>query len=98
MTTKNQKLELGDFEIGHIKAMFKGKVIAFAGTSLGLGIVTKGEGGYTPIPLEWFACDSMNRSMEYADQLNEYALNISQEEAWQIIGSSMNEKINRSKL
>ena len=98
MSSKPQKLELGDFELGHIKAMFAGKVIAFAGTSLGLGIVTKGEAGYTPIPLEWFACDSMDRSMDYAEQLNEYALNITSEEAWQIIGSSMNQKINRRKL
>ena len=98
MNSKTQKLELGDFEIGQIKAMFAGKVIAFTGTSLGLGIVTKGEGGYCPIPLAWFSCDSMERSMDYADQLNEYALNITSEEAWQIIGSSMNEKIKRRKL
>ena len=94
MNSKPQKLELGDFELGHIKAMFKGKSIAFTGTSLGLGIVTKDEGGYTPIPLAWFSCDSMERSMDYAHQLNEYALNISREEAWQIIGSSMNQKTN----
>ena len=92
MDSKTQKLELGDFELGQIKAMFADKVIAFTGTSLGLGIVTEGEAGYTPIPLDWFACDSMDRSMDYAEQLNEYALNISKAEAWKIIGSSMFQK------
>jgi len=89
MDRKTQKLEIGDFELGHIKAMFAGKAIAFTATSLGLGIVTEGEAGYTPIPLDWFACDSFQRSADYAAQLNEYALNITSERAWKIIGSSM---------
>lgn len=97
MDSKTQKLELGDFELGHIKAMFAGKVIAFTGTSLGLGIVTEGEAGYTPIPLDWFSCNQFERSMDYAAQLNEYALNISKDEATKIIGSSMFQKIYRSK-
>ena len=89
MNSKTQKLEISDFELGHIKSMYAGKSIAFTGTSLGLGVVTEGEAGYTPIPLEWFACDSFERSADYAAQLNEYALNITSERAWQIIGSSM---------
>ena len=93
MNSKTQKLEISDFELGHIKSMYAGKSIAFTGTSLGLGVVTEGEAGYTPIPLEWFACDSFNKSMAYADQLNEFALNISKDEATKIIGSSMFQKI-----
>jgi len=89
MNSKTQKLELGDFELGQIKAMFADQAFAFVATSLGLGVAIKGQAGYTPIPLVWFSCDSETRSQEYADQLNEYALNISRREAIEITCSSM---------
>lgn len=89
MTTKTQKLELADDHVAQIKLMFAGQAFAFVATSLGLGVALKGAAGYLPIPLEWFSCDSVNRSQEYADQLNEYALNLSRREAIEITCSSM---------
>lgn len=93
MNSKTQKLEIADFEIGQIKAMYAGQAFAFVATSLGLGIAIKGQAGYTPIPLDWFRCDSITRSQDYADQLNEYALNISRREAIEITCSSMFPKV-----
>ncbi len=95
MDTKKQKLEIGDFELGHLKAMFKGQTIAFVGTSLGLGIVLKGKAGYVPVPLDWFACNDADRSQAYADQLNQYALNIDAGEAMKLVAFSMFGKLNQ---
>ncbi len=94
MDAKKQKLELADSELDQIKATFKGRTIAFVGTSLGLGLVIKGELGYVPVPLDWFACNSTNKSQAYADQLNEYALEIDEGEAMSLVAFSMFGKLN----
>jgi len=88
MKSKTQKLELGDFELGHIRAMHKGQAIAFVGTTRGLGLAIRDQAGFWPIPLSWFRCDSMGAAMTYADQLNEYALNITDAEAVSIVAST----------
>ncbi len=92
-----QVLELTDERVDMIKNQFADQAIAFTGTSKGLGVVVKGKAGYFPVPLAWFHCEAFNRSMAYADQLNQYALEISKDEAVAIIGSSMFQKIYRSK-
>lgn len=89
MNSKTQKLELADDHVAQIKSMFAGQAVAFVATSLGLGVAVKGAAGYTPVPIDWFRCDSISRSQDYADQLNEYALNISRREAIEITCSSM---------
>lgn len=98
MKTKiEQVLELADDRLNQIMANFDGQAIAFVGTSKGLGVAIKGEAGYWPLPLAWFHCGAFTRSMAYADQLNKYALQITEEEALGIIGSSMLQNIRESK-
>ncbi len=89
MTSKKQKLELCDFHVGFIKEQFKGKSIAFVATMAGLGVVIKDSAGYWPVPSSWFHCQDVDRVQEYADQLNEYALNIDAGEAMKLVAFSM---------
>ena len=100
MTSKTQKLELGDFEIGFIKRNFDGKKIAFVAVSKGLGVVIEDKVGYWPVPSHWFYFQDVDRVQEYADQLNQYALNIDADEAMKLVGFSMfgSQKIKRRKL
>ena len=87
--------QLGPDMIGDIAQLFSPKLFAFVAVihqdtnSIGLGIAVANEPGYNPVPSGRYTVDSYDEASEEAERLNREILNLSDDAALRIIGSTM---------